>query len=265
MPAAYPISKEQEQAILDAYKNVSNVSEVCRQVGLPSKPVYRILKRYNVTIVAPWVSRSKFTFAVETEIMERYKNGEGACKLAREYGCEPITIRKIRERHGVKQMPHGGRKFFNDGDKNRMRSFWDEGRSVNFIARALNVSPECARVNLEEIGVNIEPRLPRGANSSRWAGGRHAHSGQYYYANVAPSDPLACMRNRYGYVLEHRLVMARHLGRPLSRSETVHHINGDGKDNRIENLQLRTGLHGKGVVLCCADCGSQHIVPAPLV
>jgi hypothetical protein len=58
--------------------------------------------------------------------------------------------------------------------------------------------------------------------------------------------------------------LAEALTRPLTAQETVHHINGVKDDNRLENLQLRRGSHGRGHAMQCGDCGSQNIVDTPL-
>jgi len=56
--------------------------------------------------------------------------------------------------------------------------------------------------------------------------------------------------NPRGWILEHRWVMAQHLGRPLLSTEQVHHRTGGraGRSNNdLSNLELWTTNHPKGL------------------
>lgn len=85
-------------------------------------------------------------------------------------------------------------------------------------------------------GKNLGPR------SSNWRGGRSVMKNGYVMVTLHPDDPFAVMGNlkKHRSVYEHRIVMARHLGRTLTREEQVHHVNGNKTDNRLTNLRLTT-------------------------
>lgn len=84
--------------------------------------------------------------------------------------------------------------------------------------------------------------------------------GEYDYA-VVTNHPRAI---KYGYVLLHRVIVENHLQRLLDDSEIVHHVNGDKKDNRLDNLQVMSALEhntqhgyeqGKKMAICkCPVC-----------
>lgn len=57
----------------------------------------------------------------------------------------------------------------------------------------------------------------------------------YVRVKVGKGHPLA---DESGYAYEHRLVASEQLGRPLTKQEIVHHLNGVKDDNRPENLEV---------------------------
>jgi len=87
---------------------------------------------------------------------------------------------------------------------------------------------------LKEAGVPIRQKASFGKETAhpRWNGGTSKTRG--YVKQLVPDHPFA----RNGYVLQHRLVMEKMLGRLLTAEEVVHHKNGIKDDNRPENLQL---------------------------
>ena len=84
--------------------------------------------------------------------------------------------------------------------------------------------------------------------------GKHRNAYGYILVAISADDTYASMRQKNGSVFEHRIVMARYLGRPLTPTEKVHHKNGIRDDNRIENLELVSLANNKLYTDLCLNC-----------
>jgi len=115
----------------------------------------------------------------------------------------------------------------------------------------IRTSSEAQRLRFQQVN-----KQRYGANSAHWKGGRIRVGKTSYYIEVKlyPDSPFYCMANSQGYVLEHRLIMSENIGRLLSKSELVHHINGDRQDNRLENLMLLTSRKHNAYTVICKGC-----------
>ncbi len=119
--------------------------------------------------------------------------------------------------------------------------------STTDIAKIYNKNPSTILWKLKRLGIPVRhrsnpsrrtiqkiSRATRGKNNPMWAGGIKKLKGGYIGIHK-PDHPFC---NKQGYVSEHRLVVEQNIGRYLRPEEVVHHINGNIKDNRYENLRL---------------------------
>lgn len=75
------------------------------------------------------------------------------------------------------------------------------------------------------------------------SGAGYVHHG--YFVVPVPRE-LRHLTGEEPNALEHRFVMAQMLGRPIFPDESVHHKNGDRRDNRPANLELWSRWQPRG-------------------
>lgn len=191
------------------------------------------------------------TDAARAVIETRYRAGESAQDIARDFQMSgPTVIKRLRE-WGVPVKPRSPQ-LLSRAQQHEVLERYAGGETSRSLAEAYGVGRQAIAAVVRRHGGEMRPahrplrdyrgyavmKIPKG----HWLGDHYVGSS----------------------ILRHRFVVAEHLGRALLRHETIHHINGDKRDNRLENLQLHQGNHGGSQRYCCAECGSLNLTPLPL-
>ncbi len=256
------LTGNQRKLVVSDFISGTSAGDIAVALGVPRHAIYRELVRNNLR---PGDNQRYGTVLkkVDAALAEKmYKAGASMKELRTFFGVGHGTLRNALKSRNVELRLNGRYADIKDED---IAAAYRSGESQTAIANRLGISQARVSKILKMMGVDIRAKgRARGESHGAWKGGRQSTADGYILVWVDTDDPMFCMTGRHGYALEHRLVMAREIGRPLSKHETVHHIDGDTTNNCIENLQSRFGKHGRGVKLCCQDCGSFKVKPTEI-
>src|SRR6266511_295533 len=269
-------SKPDRQARIDfareLYEELQSGNAVARRMNISHSAAYRLLNAAGIELP----DRHGL------EIQERKKklHGEAAAAAAADYAAG-MPLAQLEKKHGVgrtanvtaaldagvplRDRGQQPRRLSEEDVREIVRLYQEEGLSQMMIGAKFHLSQPYVGKVLKDHEIKVFSREDNcGERHPAWRGGRYTNKQGYVMVWIAPDDPMASMRSTIGYLAEHRLVVARWLGRPLTRQDTVHHVDGNRQNNDLSNLQMRCGAHGPRVAYECYDCGSQNVGPGKL-
>jgi len=166
-------------------------------------------------------------------------------KIAMKYGVTHKTMAKAMIFHGVSIRGRISSNQFLRDKKWLKKKYLEEKLSVRAISEECggtrgNVysALKYAGIPMRTVKEGIALTNRMGPASGNWKGGRRLAGARGKYIQILThGHPWA---NADNYVMEHRLIMEKKLGRYLTKNEIVHHKDGNGHNNKISNLQLTT-------------------------
>jgi transposase len=242
------------------------VTKIQEKLGLSQTALYRLLRRggFKPNAHRSGGGQRVFTEEQDKQVAEEYRQGMSMEQLAAKYNVWRRSVKNALRREGVTLRRPGPVKHVVDPAlAEQLLADWHIGLTQYAIAKKHGMTQAKVWGILKDCFPNALAKASRRSRHYAWQGGRRNHQG-YVMVLLEPGHPFYAMALADGYVLEHRLVMAEFLGRPLESKETIHHVDGNRSNNILSNLQLRQGQHGAGIIYHCADCGSTNVIAQSL-
>jgi DNA-binding CsgD family transcriptional regulator len=144
----------------------------------------------------------------EQQILAEYANGERSSVIAKRHGINRKTVLISVRRNGGVIKDHrtaSGRPMVPpESYVHKVLELRAQGLSQQAIGDRLNMCQATISRVLRQNGLPTAIK-PQGASHGMWKGGRTITGQGYVQSMVSADDPMASMRSRSGYVLEHRL------------------------------------------------------------
>ena len=238
--------RERAARAVEMYRRGTPFEKIALTLGCCLSSVYTYLREAGIQPERGRTLR-KLMDDQEQQLVALYQAGTAIALLKQQFDVSHQTIANVRHKWSVPLRSK--RRTFSREQIADMVARYAAGESQEAIATAHRTSYALIRRELAAAGVSTKARVLTGERHWSWRGGRILFRG--YWRVRLPADHIYhSMVNSTGYVAEHRLVMAEHLGRPLLSSERVMLIDGDRQNSQLANLRL-----GRSRPRSCAACG----------
>lgn len=250
------LSKEIIDEVIKLYIDGKTIKEIVQITGVSASVIHRKVKKFGIK---KRHNKSKIlSIEIKKKIIDLYERHETIKNISNLLNISDYIIREFLTKNNIKLPGSGRKRYFTDLEKEDILLMYDDNNSMQAISKKYKCHVRVI-VNIINKNRKRDDKFNFRERHHNWKGGRNIDNHGYIQITIYPDDPYFSMSMVGGKILEHRYVMAKHLGRCLDKNESIHHIDGNRQNNKIENLQLRIGNHGKGHKCVCSDCGSTNI------